>query len=589
MSPHSVDTDLPILGIDLGTTHSLVAVVQAGRPVLIPNSLDETLTPSAVAVRDGEVLVGAAARSHARLHPHEGVTSFKRDMGTATVHEIAGRPFTPPQLSALVLSSLQQDAERWLGAPVRRAVITVPAYFNDLQRQATLDAGRIAGLEVVRLINEPTAAAMAYGLHQLSREMRAVVLDLGGGTFDVTTLEIMEGVIEVRSSAGDTRLGGDDFTEVVMGLLRERLGEAARTAGEEGAVAEGDARVEARLWAAAERAKHDLGRGGGRHGAATVALTDLPLTTGHTRDLSVSLSRDEVDERWQPLLQRIRGPVGRALSDGDLTPSEVDEVLVVGGATRMPAFRRLTADLFGRLPVSHVAVDEVIAQGAALQAALHAGDQAVSDLVVTDVAPFTLGIEVSETMAGTLVPGLFSPVLERGTVIPASRVRPFSTLHPQQAKLLLAVYQGEHSMCRDNRLIGNLHIRDLPPSETDGPRRVDVRFTYDLNGLLEVEVTFPGLERKEALVLQSEEGRLTDAEVEKARQAMARLKFHPRDSLPNTAALAKGEELYAELRGNDRQRLGWAIHNLRAALEDQEPETIREAREYLLAETQALR
>ena len=569
----------PILGIDLGTTNSLVGVVQAGRPMLAANALGGVLTPSAVALRDGEVIVGEAARAFGLLHPKLAATSFKRDMGSDRTFSLGGRSFRPPELSAMVLASLRRDAGEWLGMELRRAVITVPAYFNDLQRQATRDAGNIAGLEVVRLLNEPTAAAIAYGLHQLGRELCAVVLDLGGGTFDVTVLEILEGVIEVRSSAGDTQLGGDDFTAALVTLLERQVQASLGTA-------TGDTpEVAARLREAAERAKAELSR----QERSAVALPELELATRRRKDFAGEVSRKDAETAWQPLLARLHGPIHRALQDAGLEASEIDEVLLVGGATRMPGVRRVAAEIFGRLPTQHVAVDEVVAHGAALQAALHAGDRALDDLVVTDVAPFTLGVESVHYFNGRRMGGIFTPILERGTVIPASRSRLFSTEQPGQTQLDVTVYQGEHSLCRDNRQIGELVVENLPISPTGERYQIDVRFTYDLNGLLEVEVSVPALERTEAVVLQDTPDRLSPEQVEAARAAMQRLKFHPRDALPNTAALARAEALHVELTGAARERLAAAMTAFRAALESHDAEVIRSCRERLLSEIGALR
>jgi molecular chaperone HscC len=568
-----------IVGIDLGTTFSLVAALRDGAPMVIPNAIGELLTPSAVSVMDdGTVLVGAPARARATTHPTRTALAFKRDMGTEKTYDLGLRKMSPPELSALVLSVLKRDAEAALGCAVDEAVITVPAYFGDMQRQATRDAGAIAGLKVERIINEPTAAALAYGLHERHREMRAVVLDLGGGTFDVTVLEIIEGVVEIQSSAGDARLGGEDFDAA----LADRI--AARARERQGLDVGRDPRARARLREAAEDAKKRLSD----LAETTVALVDLPLGDGRTGSLEIAMTRDEAEEAWAPLLDRVRAPIQRALRDASLAPGKIDEVLLVGGSTRMPCVARLAAQVFGRLPLRKLPPDEAVAMGAAVQAALKSGDAAVEDMVVTDVAPFTMGIASATRLGSQQVSGLFSPILERGTVIPASRVERYQTMSDLQKEILIEVFQGEHSLCRDNQKLGEYHVRGLSPRPA-GEESIEVRFTYDLNGILEVETTVLSTKRKDALVIEKSPGRMTQAQIKAAREAMARLKLHPRDALPNTTALARADALYVELSGPTRDELGSAIAFFRAALESQDDKEIAPRRERLLQIISALK
>jgi molecular chaperone HscC len=560
-----------IVGIDLGTTYSLVAVMQAGRPVVLPNALGESLTPSAVSVtEDGSVLVGAAARARATTHPHSTALAFKRDMGLDRVYELGAVKLRPPELSAMVLEALKRDAEAALGHPVTEAVVTVPAYFNDAQRQATRDAASIIGLKVERIVNEPTAAALAYGLHQRHRELKAVVIDLGGGTFDVTVLEILEGVIEIQSSSGDVQLGGEDFDEQLAGLI-------ARRAGEEKAL---DVRADgvswARVRAAAEQAKRQLSE----QPSATVALYELPAGGGRTVDFEATITREQAEAAWAPLLERLVGPIQRALRDAGLRPEQVGEVLLVGGATRMPCVAHLVAKLFGRLPLRTLPPDEAVACGAAVQAALKAGDASVEDMVVTDVAPFTLGIAAAARFGKQVVGGIFEPIIERGTVIPCSRVKRFFTMTDYQKQIQVTVFQGEHSLCQENQKLGEYLIAGLEPKLAEQVG-VDVRFTYDLNGILEVDMSIVGTERSESLLIESAPGRLGPDELQEAREAMARLKFHPRDALPNATALARADALFVESRGAAREMLGEAIAKMRAALESQDAGEIAAWRERL--------
>jgi molecular chaperone HscC len=491
-------------------------------------------------------------------------------MGTDRVFEVAGHRFTPQQLSALVLRALKADAEAALGAVVEEAVITVPAYFDETQRRATRDAAEIAGLRAERIINEPTAAALAYGLHNQSREFTAAVLDLGGGTFDVTILEVIEGVIEIQSTAGDMRLGGEDFVEALAALVAGRLGTTRE------ALAAGDW---ARLCVAAEQAKRALSRAP----AARVSLPALALPGRGATAVDVELSRGDAEAAWAPLLARLRGPILRALGDAGRATSAIDEVLLVGGATRMPCVGALAAEIFGKAALHTLPADEAVALGAAVQAALKARNQEVGDVVVTDVAPFSMGVAVASQLQGQQVTGLYAPILERGTVIPASRVRTFSPMHPMQTHITIEVYQGEHALCRDNKRLGELEIGGLPPG---GP--VAVRFTYDLNGLLEVEATVLATGAVVSKVLENTPGRMTAKEIEAARAALKRLKIHPREALPNATALHRGEARYLELIGPGRNELGAALGLFRAALESHEPKLIEDTRRTLLALLDAL-
>jgi molecular chaperone HscC len=559
-----------VIGIDLGTTFSLASVLQGGKPLVMPNAVGELLTPSAVSLTDdGTVLVGAPARARATTHPTRTALSFKRDMGTDRKYDLGGRDFSPQELSALVLSSLKRDAEAHLGRAVEEAVVTVPAYFGDAQRQATRDAGKIAGLTVERIINEPTAAALAYGLHQRHRELKAVVLDLGGGTFDVTVLEIMEGVVEIQSSSGDTRLGGDDFDAALAELLALQLDKSHQV----------NAREEPRAWArlkeACEQAKKRLSDGE----SAKVALFELPLGN-RALHLETAFTRAQAEAAWAPLLERMKGPIQRALRDASLTPDKIDEVLLVGGSTRMPCVAKLATQLFGRLPLRTLPPDEAVAMGAAVQAGLKAGDEALGDMIVTDVAPFSLGVSSAKKLGRQVVSGLFTPILERGTVIPASREEIFSTIEDNQTSITFGVYQGEHSLVRDNKRLGEYTIKNLDPLPAGG-HSVAVRFTYDLNGILEVDMTPLKTGKTETLVIEGSPGRLSEEQIKEARAVMARLKFHPRDALPNATLLARADALYVELTGAERELLGDALASFRLALESQQDGTISEGRDRL--------
>ncbi|MCB9670124.1 MAG: Hsp70 family protein [Alphaproteobacteria bacterium] len=559
-----------MVGIDLGTTFSLVSILQDGVPTVLPNAAGEHLTASAVSLLDnGEVLVGPPARARLTTHPGRTAIAFKRDMGSDKRVDLGLRSFTPVELSAMVLKVLKRDAEAALGRPVHEAVITVPAYFGEVQRQATKQAGEIAGLKVERIINEPTAAAMAYGLHEKDREVQAVVLDLGGGTFDVTVLEIIEGVIEIQSSAGDARLGGEDFVDLLATHVAGRIQEEHRVDPRD------DPRAFARIREACEAAKKRLTL------SPNTRIVAPALTLGgRSVDVDLEITRDDAEAVWAPLLDRIRAPIHRALRDASLEPEKIDEIILVGGATRMPCFVRLAASLFGKMPRRTLPPDEAVAMGAAVQAALKSGDTSVEDIVVTDVAPFTLGISTTTSMGRQRIAGIFAPIIDRGSVIPTSRTKAFYTVEDLQTALTIQVYQGEHPMCRDNTKLGEYTMRDMPAKQA-GEQGVDVRFTYDLNGLLEVEMAVMGTDRREHLVIEQAPGRLSADQIAEARAAMEKLKFHPRDALPNTTAIQRAEALYVELTGDARDHLGTTLALFRAALETEDKEEI-EVRRTLL-------
>jgi molecular chaperone HscC len=548
-----------IVGIDLGTTNSLVAVWQDGAARLIPNSLGEFLTPSCVSIdEDGSILTGRAARERLQTHPDRSVAAFKRHMGSDRVTRLGKRAFRPEELSALILRALKEDAEAYLGESVTEAVITVPAYFSDAQRKATRAAGQLAGLKVERLLNEPTAAALAYGMHQRDSESRFLVFDLGGGTFDVSVLELFDNVMEVRASAGDNQLGGEDFDAI---LVERFLKDAAvpdrcrRDAGFMGRVA-----------AQVERARR--------------ALSDAPSATIQVGDggADYSLVLDEAAlESWcAPLLARLRDPVERALRDARLSTAQLDSIVLAGGATRMPVVRRMVTRMFGRFPACELNPDEVVALGAAVQAGLKMRDAALDEVVMTDVAPYSLGLDVVRRLEnGTLSKGHYDPVIERNTVVPVSRVKRYMPVADNQRVLELHVYQGEARLVKDNVKLGQLRI-DLPggPSEDNG---VDVRFTYDANGLLQVEATLERTGETRSLVIEDNPGLLLDAEIAARFAALAELKIHPRDRIENRTLMARGERLYQQLRGDAREFLGQRLLHAEQVLDTQDARRIEPA------------
>jgi molecular chaperone HscC len=544
-----------IVGIDLGTTNSLIAAWIDGAPRLIPNALGAVLTPSCVGIdQDGSVLVGEAARERLQTHPEQTASLFKRYMGSARTVRLGDRDYRAEELSALVLRSLKADAEAALGIPITKAIITVPAYFSDAQRKATRVAGELAGLRVERLLNEPTAAALAYGLHDAQGETQFLVFDLGGGTFDVSILEMFDGVMEVRASAGDNMLGGEDFVALIAELAFQKgIPEAART----------DAVFMQRLIARAETAKRQLG------GQATVAFD----VTWRGSDARIELNTESFEKLSQPLLTRLWRPIERALRDARIRAADLDNVVLAGGATRMPMIRTLATRMFGRFPAMGQNPDEVVAVGAAVQAGLKMKDKALDEMVMTDVCPYTLGTAISRRMeGGARADGLYSPIIQRNTVVPVSRVQRYVPIDPNQPSIRIDVYQGESRMVRDNILLGEITLPLMPgPGHAEG---VEVRFTYDVNGLLEVEVTVVATSETRRLVIEGNAGSLGADEVARRLDALAALKVHPRDTLENRTLLARAERLYEQLLGESRDHLGQMILRFEQVLATQDPRLV---------------
>lgn len=551
-----------IVGIDLGTTNSLIAVWQDGAPRLIRNSLGDVLTPSCVSVdEDGSILVGRAARERLQTHPDRTVAVFKRYMGSDRQTRLGQRDFRPEELSALILRSLKEDAEAALGQPVTEAIITVPAYFSDAQRKATRAAGQLAGLRVDRLLNEPTAAALAYGIHLRGTETRFLVFDLGGGTFDVSVLDMFEGVMEVRASAGDNALGGEDFTL--------RLAEHFFAQAKLPVRLKNDRRFLQRLTAQTEAAKRALINESAK---ATIRMAH------DGAEYAVEVDESELERLCAGLLKRLRDPVERALRDANLRPAELASVVLAGGATRMPAVRRMVARMFGRFPSCDINPDEVVALGAAVQAGLKMRDAALDEVVMTDVAPYSLGISVAVEMGdGSCSSGHFDPIIERNTPVPVSRVKRYVPVRDRQKQLELQVYQGEARMARDNILLGSLTIK-LPRLPCDDSM-VDVRFTYDVNGLLQVEATVVHTREVHRILIEGNPGLLSDEEIATRLATLSELKIHPRDRIEHRTLMARAERLYQQLRGPQRERYGMCIGEFELALESQDMRVIEPARE----------
>jgi molecular chaperone DnaK len=588
-----------IIGIDLGTTNSVVAVMEGGDVTVIPNPEGSRLTPSVVAFTSkGETLVGEPAKRQAVTNPAGTVYSIKRFMGRRhdevrgeekmVPYAVVGgesdyvkvkagnKELTPPEVSALILRKLKESAESYLGHKVRKAVITVPAYFNDAQRQATKDAGQIAGLEVARIINEPTAAALAYGLDKKKNE-KIAVFDLGGGTFDISVLDVGDGVFEVLSTNGDTHLGGDDWDEALMNYIADEFKK------EQGIDLRKDQMALQRLKDAAEKAKKDL---------SFQAQTDinLPFITADqtgSKHLTMSISRSQFERLTDSLFERCRGPVLKALEDAKLKPADIDEVVLVGGSTRMPRVQEIVKNIFGKEPHKGVNPDAVVAIGAAIQGAVLTGD--VKDLLLLDVTPLSLGLETKG--------GVFTKLVERNTTIPTEKKETFTTAEDNQSAVTIKVYQGERPMAGDNRLLGEFNLEGIPPARMGTPQ-IEVAFNIDANGILNVTARDKGTGKEHTIKIESSGG-LTKDEIERMqRDAESHAAEDKRKRELAEARNAAEQKVYQleklmdenkdKLNDSDKSAVRAAIEKVNEAKKGDDTATINRAVEELQRASQAM-
>lgn len=555
-----------VIGIDLGTTNSLVAYMGPDGPQVIRNALGDALTPSVVGVdEDGKLLVGRGARELQATHMDRCAALFKRYMGGDWSVRLGDRSFSAEELSSLVLRSLKQDAEEHFGGQVERAVISVPAYFNDQQRKATVHAGQIAGLKVERIVNEPTAAAVAYGLHEADGDKLFLVFDLGGGTFDVSLVELFEGALEVRASSGESFLGGEDFTRAMAARLLEQNGLQFERVELE------SPRMVGRLLQQCEAAKCRLSQ----HDSAVVRLPSLDGRLDET-SAEMTVERKRFQAWTDYILARVELPIRRVLADARLNREDIDEVILVGGATRMPAVIDAVTRLFGKPPRRRLNPDQVVALGAAVQAGLIAKNEGLKDLVVTDVCPFTLGVEISKQFGAERRVGYFLPIINRNTTIPVSRVERVATVESNQTEIKVKLYQGEARRVEDNLYLGEFAVQGI----LRGPagQEVDIRFTYDLNGILEAEATIVETGQRVSHVITRHARGLSQQQITRAIAEMEKLKTHPREETVNRFLLRRAERLYQELGQLDRQRLAEMLDGFEQAMELGEAEAIERHR-----------
>lgn len=552
-----------IVGIDLGTTNSLAAIFKDGKAEIVPNRLGERLTPSVVAVDEsGEILLGSAAKEYSEKYPERSASVFKRFMGSEKTYELGAHRFHPEDLSALILKSLKEDVEEYTGEEVTEAVISVPAYFDDKRRKATKIAGELAGLKVERIISEPTAAAITYGLYDKTENTRFLVFDLGGGTFDVSILELFDNILEVRAVAGDNYLGGENFTRVI---------EEAFCKENDLDIDELDREAKATLYSKAERAKITLGE------EAEVTFS-VPVKG---EEKSLCITGKKYTKLCEELIERLRKPLQRSINDAHLKITDIDQVVLVGGSTRLPMVRDFIVKLFHKFPDITINPDEAVALGAATQAAMKERREEVKEIILTDVCAFTLGTEVAvETGEGSFESGHFSPIIERNTIIPASRTERFFTVRDGQDTIRINVYQGESRLTANNLLLGSLDISI--PKNSVGAESVDVTYTYDINSILEVEVTVLSTGEKQRKIIKGKYNEMTDEEIKARMQELSYLKLAPKDKQENKSVMLRAEKMYEECTGDERVWLEQHIRAFEEALNLRDQAAIFETKKRLV-------
>ncbi len=552
-----------IVGIDLGTTNSLIGYFTEEGPKLIPNRLGKNLTPSIVSVdEEGNVYVGETARERMSLYPDTVASTFKRSMGSDRDYVLSGKKYKAEELSSFVLKALKEDAEVFLGQEITEAVISVPAYFDDKRRKATKRAGELAGLKVERIISEPTAAAIAHGLYEQEGNGRFLVFDLGGGTFDVSILELFENILEVRAVAGDNYLGGEDFTRVLEKLFTKKQNLDKQSM---------SLKDQARLYRGAEKAKCQFGD----EDSVTMQFVY------QDQELASEITRKEYEEACEDLFMRIREPVKRSLSDAGLALKDIDKVVLVGGATKLSIIRSFLVKLFHKFPDKAMNPDEVVALGVAIEAAMKERHQDVKEVILTDVCSFTLGTEVvREYEEGHFEDGHFCPIIERNTVIPVSHTERLYTVRDNQEKVRVRVLQGESRFARNNLYLGELNVN--VPKAPKGQESIDVTYTYDINSLLEVQVKVVSTGEIQKMIIKGSDNQMTDEEITARMEELSYLKIQPRDQEENRLVILQAERMYEELLGEQRKKVERYLMAFEEALRKGDRADIKETRDNLV-------
>ncbi len=543
-----------ILGIDLGTTNSVCAIYLDQSVTIIPNSFDEFLTPSCVSFeKDGTIHIGKSARTRATLFPKETVAHFKRYMGTEKSYKIHGKKYTPVELSSLVLKKMVSDAEAYTQEKVTEAVISVPAYFNGIQRKATMQAAEMIGLKVEKLINEPTAAAIAYGLQNKPEYTDFMIIDLGGGTFDVSIMEYFDDILEVKASGGDNHLGGEDFLQVLIDIYCEKAGVKFNKL-----KAEDKQSIIARM----ELFKKEINKN---------PVIEPFLKKAQNE---VMIDAERFEKACQPLIKKIIKSIELCLKDAQLKPDEIDEVILVGGSSRLAFLRTLVTRIFKKIPRTDIDPDLTIAHGAAIQAALKGKDKDLSDVVLTDVCPYTLGTGVvgNNVYDDSLT---FSPIIERNTVVPASRVQSYVTVNDNQTKLRMQIYQGESRLVKNNIKLGEFEVS--VPKDKAGMQRIDLRISYDINGILEVDAEVESTGETAHLLINNSPQELSPEQIQASKDKLSVLKVHPRDNEAVKEIMWRAESIFENSLDEERHEINLLIEKFQAEIHSQDPKIIVQA------------
>lgn len=549
-----------IIGIDLGTTNSSVSYFTEDGAKIIPNRLGKNITPSVVSIdENSNIYVGETALERSAIYYDSTAQVFKRDMGSQKVFKLGKNEFNAEELSSFILKYLKEDAEHFLGEKIEEAVISVPAYFNDEQRKSTKKAGEMAGFRVERIISEPTAAAIAYGLYQKKADAKILVFDLGGGTFDVSILELFNNILEVRAVAGDNYLGGEDFTQILVELFIKKNKIDIESL---------DSKTLSHILDQAEKCKR---------GFSDSKISSMNCIINDER-IEFQIDIDDYEEACEPLLEKIRNPIKRSLNDTNLRLSQIDDVILVGGSTKLPIVRKFVNKLFGRFPNTSINPDEAVSLGAAIQAALKERNQYIKEVILTDVCPYTLGTEVvMERENNRKEAGYFCPIIDRNTVIPASRTQTLYTVYDNQSKIRINILQGESRFAKNNISLGELFVE--VPLALAGEESIDVTYTYDINSILEVEVKVNSTGNKVKQIIKNKNNDMTDEMIEKRMEEISYLKIPPREQEKNKLLLFKSERMYEESVGDTRKQLDYIIVKFESALKTQDPIKIENARE----------